>query len=345
MCGSPRACIVCHDTISKNAPAVLACNCSVCRNCVLQWCLVKSNDIFCNGKTRILCPNENCGLSFELQTVIPTLTAKQQEQLNFNLLKNYCRESDDIVQCRNGICNYYGFVGTETCLEPLECLRCGHRWRNKNNLTLIQTLLYLIQHFQTEYTNLQSEVYAYLWTASCPSCGIYIRKVGGCDHMTCKKCSYEFCWICKHEYKTHSLSYCAANVVSKILVYGFIAFHLGYLMNLYFAFWQLLRLFILWTMKILFFNFTYIVIFLLIFPLLCICKERESIMDKPGKFFTYCGAFGLMLYITWWDLRLVFIHYGKEFVWTCVVEGAILSVVSIVDHVNHSWMKYVFWIY
>jgi ariadne-1 len=46
-------------------------------------------------------------------------------------------------------------------------------------------------------------------TKNCPRCHTQIEKNGGCNHMTCRTtcgggCGYEFCWICGHEWHTHT---------------------------------------------------------------------------------------------------------------------------------------------
>jgi ariadne-1 len=44
-------------------------------------------------------------------------------------------------------------------------------------------------------------------TKQCPACGSSIEKNGGCNHMSCKKCKHEFCWICLGEWKKHGGSF------------------------------------------------------------------------------------------------------------------------------------------
>eukprot|EP00611_Tribonema_gayanum_P000829 TRINITY_DN10622_c0_g1_i3.p1 TRINITY_DN10622_c0_g1~~TRINITY_DN10622_c0_g1_i3.p1 ORF type:complete len:409 (-),score=143.46 TRINITY_DN10622_c0_g1_i3:34-1260(-) len=40
-------------------------------------------------------------------------------------------------------------------------------------------------------------------TKMCPKCNTRIEKNQGCNHMTCRQCKYEFCWICMGAWTDH----------------------------------------------------------------------------------------------------------------------------------------------
>lgn len=47
----------------------------------------------------------------------------------------------------------------------------------------------------------EEKMQSWLKTANakqCPSCGTYIEKRGGCNHMVCVCCTAHFCWLCMH---------------------------------------------------------------------------------------------------------------------------------------------------
>ncbi len=44
-------------------------------------------------------------------------------------------------------------------------------------------------------------------TKDCPKCHVCIEKNGGCNHMQCSKCKYDFCWMCLGPWKSHGTEY------------------------------------------------------------------------------------------------------------------------------------------
>ena len=40
----------------------------------------------------------------------------------------------------------------------------------------------------------------------CPNCGFGTEKIDGCNHMTCAKCQYDWCWVCKGKYRSGHFS-------------------------------------------------------------------------------------------------------------------------------------------
>lgn len=48
-------------------------------------------------------------------------------------------------------------------------------------------------------------------TKECPKCYSTIEKNGGCNHMTCRKCKNEFCWMCMGVWSEHGTSWYNCN--------------------------------------------------------------------------------------------------------------------------------------
>lgn len=83
--------------------------------------------------------------------------------------------------------------GTNFCVyccqpshEPVDC-EAAKAWDAKNNAES-ENVTWILAN-----------------TKPCPkkSCSKPIEKNQGCNHMTCKSCNYDFCWVCLAPWKEH----------------------------------------------------------------------------------------------------------------------------------------------
>ena len=125
-------------------------------------------------------------------------------------LKHYVINCEDTRACPNAKCNYYGLVQIDQyterieCDKPLQCPECQTEWCDPlqqvtRGASLIGKFIRLKKTWQQTATNLRE----LLISEPCPNCGSMIQKNGGCKHMVCYKCKYEFCWLCLGHYKRY----------------------------------------------------------------------------------------------------------------------------------------------
>ncbi|KAF0690468.1 hypothetical protein As57867_018062, partial [Aphanomyces stellatus] len=55
---------------------------------------------------------------------------------------------------------------------------------------------------------------------ACPNCHASIEKLGGCTHMTCSHCDFEFCWLCRVDWTRHTELMCKPRAFLESTAYG-----------------------------------------------------------------------------------------------------------------------------
>ena len=74
--------------------------------------------------------------------------------------------------------------------------------------SLTEEYMDLVGGDDTRKASSESDLASTIWlranTKECPKCNVMIQKNDGCNHMTCRKCRHDFCWICMGEWKDHS---------------------------------------------------------------------------------------------------------------------------------------------
>ncbi|CAK91047.1 unnamed protein product (macronuclear) [Paramecium tetraurelia] len=168
----------------------LPCQHEFCRSCISE--LLKENIVRGNVLV-ILCPHSACTEQFaDLQIkelVSHTLYEKYQRFYARQLIsKNKNVRWCPRIDCENYVIGKGMNLLTCTCGQQI-CFKCGNQYHQDMSCE---------QAMDAQYLQVRKELQVY----DCPNCQAPIEKKGGCNHMKCYKCKYEFCWICRGKYSS-----------------------------------------------------------------------------------------------------------------------------------------------
>ncbi len=139
----------------------------------------------CSEKLRG-CPHPECGLTLCMEC-IPAATASSPGGLGASLSPGNRLNLTKSVVCSNG--HHYCLSCFQSAHPPYSC-ELAKEWSTKVREQLKQV----------DEESASGDIANALWLAAnckrCPRCQTPIEKDEGCNHMSCRKCRYEFCWIC-----------------------------------------------------------------------------------------------------------------------------------------------------
>jgi ariadne-1 len=75
-----------------------------------------------------------------------------------------------------------------------------------------------MQWYEKEKLDSENLMWIKANTKPCPKCAGNIEKNQGCNHMTCRNCGHNFCWLCLADWSTHGSAtggYYACNLYEK----------------------------------------------------------------------------------------------------------------------------------
>ncbi|GAA5919530.1 hypothetical protein JCM6882_004763 [Rhodosporidiobolus microsporus] len=204
-------CEVCYDDSTQETLA-LNCDHRFCKDCYAQYLTSKVTD---EGESRrIQCMGNDCNVIVDERTVEllvpPDILSRYRTLLN----RTYVDDSPSLTWCPAPNCEYAVrcsvpsrsldvTIPTVVCAcGHVFCFGCGLDGDHRPCVCPITRRWMKKCKDDSETSNWISAN-----TKECTKCHSTIEKNGGCNHMTCKKCKWEFCWVCMGPWSEHGTAW------------------------------------------------------------------------------------------------------------------------------------------
>ena len=190
-------CQICLDELI-NPVEIENCHHKFCQECFVEYLL----DLIKNKKIeKIPCPNKNC-TEKELKEEFFSNYLTEEEYFKYRTIRSQIDIMKDPKKMFCPFCDSYASLPNENfILDPnnskyvkttMTCLN-GHNFCSCGIAIHNGDCYKDSNDFQKFLINENVK--------QCPKCGFYIKKLKGCNHMTCgnSACRFEFCWLCMQE--------------------------------------------------------------------------------------------------------------------------------------------------
>jgi hypothetical protein len=198
-------CSICQTQTNENFIDLAGCDDIFCKECLQLYVKIRIEEA---EVLTMPCPNHECRNQVEEATIKLLVSDelfekykkfKNNDELSKNPYHRWCPQPDCIgydigdseknhLQCN--VCKFE------------YCLYCQEAWHPNSKCK-----------FESEK---EMSKWAKLHGIKiCPNCRRKVEKSVGCDHMTCAKCRYEWCWLCGEKYSYSHMQNCEVVRINK----------------------------------------------------------------------------------------------------------------------------------
>lgn len=206
--------ICCEDETGLESFA-MKCGHRYCVNCYNHYLSQKVKE---EGEAaRIQCPHDGCRRIMDSNSLDLLVAADLKSRYHELLTRTYVEDKEFLKWCPAPDCQNAIECGIKKKdldkVVPTVACECKHRFcfgcilsdHQPAPCTLVKKWLKKCAD-DSETANWISA-----HTKECPKCNSTIEKNGGCNHMTCRKCKHEFCWMCMGLWSEHGTSWYNCN--------------------------------------------------------------------------------------------------------------------------------------
>ncbi|KZS98666.1 hypothetical protein SISNIDRAFT_472483 [Sistotremastrum niveocremeum HHB9708] len=211
-----NTCPICCDDEPEQMKG-LSCDHTFCGNCWAYYITGKLRD---EGESVIRCMASDCSLVAPETFIKEAVSPENYERYKELVVRDYVTRSASLKFCPAPSCVYAvscssaasksaltTIVPTVTCQAGHAfCFGCSIESDHRPVICAVAKLWLKKCQDDSETANwIKSN------TKECTKCQSTIEKNGGCNHMTCKKCKHEFCWVCMGPWVDHGTAWYSCN--------------------------------------------------------------------------------------------------------------------------------------
>ncbi|GAB7360966.1 hypothetical protein MBLNU230_g0949t1 [Neophaeotheca triangularis] len=208
-------CDICCDDDPTLLSFAMKCGHRFCVDCYRRYLSQKIKD---EGEAaRIKCPGDGCGRIVDSKSLDLLVTEDLKDRYQELLMRTYVDDKDNLKWCPAPNCIYAIECGVKNKdlnkVVPTVSCNCKHTFCFGCSLNDHQPTPCSLVKLWLKKCEDDSETANWISanTKECPKCGSTIEKNGGCNHMTCRKCRNEFCWMCMGVWSEHGTSWYNCN--------------------------------------------------------------------------------------------------------------------------------------
>eukprot|EP01038_Epipyxis_sp_PR26KG_P011786 gene11786-15769_t len=188
-------CRICYDSFENidllnSKMYSLGCNHPFCQECFQEYLNIEIKSMNCISK----CPEHKCNMIVTNSDYKQLLLKENMDLYHLIEIKNFIDSSKSLRYCPAPNCNKVAKASgslTISCdCSYSFCFHCGESQHEPCSC------LQLSKWTQKCFDDSENVNWMMVNTKKCPKCDTRIEKNQGCNHMTCRQCKYEFCWIC-----------------------------------------------------------------------------------------------------------------------------------------------------
>lgn len=198
-------CGICFTTTSTDDDASLIrpenCHHLFCAECWTQYLNVKIFEDDSGGM--LSCAAYNCNALLDDTMVLKLITeSKIRTKFEYAITNTFVQCDSWLCWCPAIDCHSYAIRVEQKLTCKVTC-KCGYQFCfgcGEFNHEPIDCAL-LKRWTNTVKDDFKTVAWLTQYAKKCTKCKVHIEKNGGCNHMTCRKCEHEFCWVCLRDWK------------------------------------------------------------------------------------------------------------------------------------------------